>query len=80
MSGVVTEVEQDIKNLCAHNPAQDNENPEIPGLFRIDALPGGVADTNPKSYEHTHGDEKSISGHAESADVKESGKHFFLDA
>src|SRR5205085_9305899 len=25
MSGVVTEVEQDIKNLCAHNPAQDNE-------------------------------------------------------
>ena len=75
MACVIAEVNQDIENLRAQNSAQDHENAEIPGLFRVNFFAARVVHADPESNQHTQGNQKTIGGQAEVADMKESRKH-----
>src|ERR1700676_2174216 len=78
--GVGAPVVDDVKNLRPDNSREDNEDAKIPGIVAIDALLLGIADADPKTDKHARGDQDTVGGQVETANVKKSGEHVSLDA
>ena len=49
VSGVVTPLVNDVKNLRAHDAAKNHENPEIPGVVAVISEALGIADADPEA-------------------------------
>src|ERR1700690_1064493 len=71
--GVAAPVIDDVKNFCADDSGQHDQNAEVPGIVSVDPLLLGIADADPKADQHARSDENAISGQVETANVKESG-------
>ena len=73
-------VVDDVKNLRPDNSGKDNENAKIPGIVAVHALLLCVAHGDPEPDQHARGDQDTIGGQVETANVKKSGEHVSLDA
>ena len=78
--GVGAPVVDDVKNFCSDNSGENNEDAKIPAIVAIDALLLGIADADPEPDQHARGDQDTIGGQVETANMKKSGKHVSLDA
>src|SRR5437588_12096438 len=52
MSRVRTPIINDVKDLCSHDPAQNNQNPQVPRQFPVNPLLLRLAHTDPQSEQH----------------------------
>ncbi len=75
MRRVDAPIVNDVEHLGSDDSKQDNQNPEVPCVLRIDSLSLGVAHADPQTDEHADRDQKAIRGHTEVTDMKKSGKH-----
>ena len=71
-------VQNDVKNLCPYDSGENQGDAEVPRVLGIDPLLGAIADADPKSEKDADGDQDAVSGHAETADLEESGEHFLI--
>jgi len=70
MCGVVAPIVDDIKNLRADDPTEDDEDAEVPGVISVDAMLLGVANADPKTDEDSKRDQESVSRYIKVADMK----------
>src|SRR5208282_515625 len=77
---VAAPVVDDVKNLRPDNSGKDNENAKIPGIVAVDALLLRIAHADPNPDQHARGDQDTVGGQVETANVKKSGEHVSLDA
>ena len=75
MSGVVTPLIDYVQNFRADNPAENNQNAEIPGLIAVVAKALGVARAHPQTEKHTQGDEEPIGRQKETPGMNELREH-----
>ena len=75
MRGVVTPIVNDVQNLGADDSAKDYQNPEVPGMFGIDALLFGIADTDPQPDQDSQRYQEAVGRQAEIAYMKKSWEH-----
>ena len=75
MGRVVAPVVDDVENLGADDAAQDDQNSQVPCVVRIDPLLAGVADADPQAEQHSGGNQQSVGGKEELADMKKLRKH-----
>ena len=77
---VVAPLVNDIKNLRADDPAEHDENPEIPRVVAVIAESLGIANADPQTQEDSERDQESIGRKEETSYVKELWEHWLLDA
>src|SRR5262249_45972308 len=70
----------DKKSFCGNDSSQYRQDPKVPGIVAVDALLFGIPYADPKPEQHARGDQETIRGQTEIANVKESRKHGCLDA
>src|ERR1022692_119069 len=78
--GVGAPVVNDVKNFCADNSGELNHDAKVPGIVAVDALLLGIAYADPKPDQNARGDENTVGGQVEAANLKKSGEHVVLDA
>lgn len=78
--GVSAPVIDDVENFRADDSGEHDENAQIPCIVAIDALLLGVAHADPEPDEDARGDEESVGGQIEAANVKKLREHVSLDA
>ncbi len=55
MLGVVAPVDQEIKQLRAHDSCENHRNAKIPCVLSLNALSGGVPNADPKPHQNASG-------------------------
>ena len=76
MGGVVAPIVDYVQDLGADDAAQDYQNAQVPGVVLIDSLLAGVANADPEADQDSRGNQQSVSGEEELADMKKLRKHY----
>src|SRR5271163_174565 len=80
VAGVEAPVVDDVEHLGADDAAEDDENAQVPRLVAVNAEAFGIAHADPQADQDAGGDQESIGGEKETADMEELGEHGLLDA
>src|ERR1700722_3925248 len=75
MAGVIAPVIDDVKNLCAYDPAEHNQDAKIPRLLAVDSEALGVADTNPEAQQDAQRNQEAIRWQEESTEMQKLRVH-----
>src|SRR5580693_3701164 len=77
---VRTPVVNDVENFRPNNSGENNKNSKVPSIVAVNSLLLRIAHADPEPDQYARGDENSVSGQVEIANMKKSRKHVILDA
>src|SRR5581483_11127782 len=75
MRHVIAPIHHDVEHFGANNAEEHDENAEIPGFFRIDALALRHANADDQADHDAGRDQQAVGGQVEITDVKKAREH-----